>query len=64
MTFKCPSRLPNVTPIESYPISDILHRFGDIRDQTGKWHKIDRNFSCFGHKFFWSESPRISGLAL
>ena len=29
------------------PILDIFSRSGDIRDQSLKWSKIDRNFACF-----------------
>jgi len=30
-----------------HPILDILSRSRDIRDQSLKWSKIDRNFACF-----------------
>ena len=35
-----------------FPILDMLRRSGDIRDQSLKWSKIDRNFACFGPHFF------------
>ena len=31
---------------------DMLRRSGDNRDQSLKWSKIERNFACFGPKFF------------
>jgi len=34
-----------------------LSRSGDIRDQTLKWSKIDRNFACFWPQIFLGESP-------
>ena len=30
----------------------MLIRSGDIRDQSLKWYKIDRNFACLWHPFF------------
>jgi len=35
----------------------MLLRSGDIRDQSLKWSKIDRNFACFGPQFFWRGAP-------
>jgi len=31
---------------------DIFSRSGDIRDQSLKWSKIDRNFACFWPPIF------------
>jgi len=47
-----------------FPILDILSRSGDIRDQSRRLYKIDRNFACFGPQFFWGEALRIFGLGL
>jgi len=45
--------------LQRRPILDVLSRSGDIRDQSLKWSKIDRNFACLGPKFFWGESPEF-----
>ena len=38
----------------------MLPRSGDIRGQSRKWSKIDRNFACFWPpNFFWGESPEF-----
>ena len=42
-----------------FPILDMLPRSGDIRDQSLKWSKIDRNFACFGPKFFGGAFPEF-----
>ena len=39
----------------SFPILDILRRSGDIRGQSRKLYKIDRNFACFGPQIFLGE---------
>ena len=39
------------------PILDIFSRFGDIRDQSLKWSKIDGNFACFWYQIFLRECP-------
>jgi len=36
---------------------DILSRSGDIRDQSLKSSKIDRNFACFWPPIFWGDRP-------
>jgi len=37
-----------------------LSRSGDIRDQSLKWSKIDRNFACFWPpNFCWGETPEF-----
>ena len=36
---------------------DILSRSGDIRDQSLKWSKIDRNFACFCPPQFFGGPP-------
>ena len=36
---------------------DIFSRSGDIRDQSLKWSKIDRNFACFWPPNFLGEAP-------
>ena len=42
------------------PILDIFSRSGDIRDQSLKWSKIDRNFACFWQpKFFEGAPPKF-----
>ena len=41
---------------------DIFGRSGDIRDQSLKWSKIDRNFACFWPPFFFlggGEAPEF-----
>ena len=40
-----------------FPISDMLPYSGDIRDQSLKWSKIDRNFACFWPQIFLGEQP-------
>ena len=40
-----------------FPILDIFSRSGDIRDQSLKWSKIDRNFACFWPPIFWGDAP-------
>jgi len=35
----------------------MLPRSGDIRGQSRKWSKIDRNFACFWPQIFWGERP-------
>jgi len=35
----------------------MLPSSGDIRDQSLKWSKIDRNFACFWPQIFFGESP-------
>jgi len=35
----------------------MLPRSGDIRDQSLKWYKIDRNSACFLPQFFGGEHP-------
>ena len=40
---------------------NIFSRSGDIRDQSLKWFKIDRNFACFWPPNFLRERPRIFG---
>ena len=43
----------------SFPILDIFSRSGDIRDQSRRLYKIDRNFACFWPQiFFWVEGPQ------
>jgi len=38
----------------------MLPSSGDIRDQSLKWSKIDRNFACFWPpNFFWGEPPKF-----
>jgi len=37
----------------------MLPHSGDIRDQSLKWSKIDRNFACFGPKFFGGRAPEF-----
>jgi len=41
----------------SFPILDILSRSGDIRDQTRRLYKIDRNFACFWPPDFLGGGP-------
>jgi len=48
----------------SFPILDILNRSGDIRDQSRRLYKIDRNFACSWPQIFWGRAPRIFGPAL
>ena len=45
---------------------DIFSRSGDIRDQSLKWSKIDRNFACFWPQIFrgGGRAPRIFGVGL
>ena len=39
---------------------DILSRSGDIRDQSRRLYKIDRNFACFWPPIFeWGELPEF-----
>ena len=38
---------------------DIFSRSGDIRDQSLKWSKIDRNFACFWPPDFFGGVPPI-----
>ena len=40
-----------------FPILDILSRSGDIRDQSRRLYKIDRNFACFWPQIFLGEGP-------
>ena len=35
----------------------MLPRSGDIRDQSLKWSKIDRNFACFWPPIFLGGEP-------
>jgi len=43
-----------------FPILDMLPGCGDIRDQSLKWSKIDRNFACFWPpNFFGGEPPKF-----
>jgi len=35
----------------------MLPHSGDIRDQSVKWYKIDRNFAFFGPIFFGGGAP-------
>ena len=35
----------------------MLPPSGDIRDQSLKWYKIDRNFACFGPNVLVNASP-------
>jgi len=35
----------------------MLPRSGDIRDQSLKWYKIDRNFACFWPPNFLGGEP-------
>ena len=39
------------------PILDIFSRSGDIRDQSRRLYKIDRNFACFWPQFFRGGEP-------
>ena len=39
------------------PILDTLPRSGDIRGQSLKWSKIDRNFACFWTANFFGGAP-------
>jgi len=39
------------------PILDIFSRSGDIRDQSLKWSKIDKNFACFWPPNFFEGAP-------
>jgi len=43
--------------LQRRPILDILSRSGDIRDQSLKWSKIDRNFACFWPPNFLGVEP-------
>ena len=43
--------------IISFQILDILSRSGDIRDQSRRLYKIDRNFACFLPQIFFGEGP-------
>jgi len=44
----------------SFPILDTLSRSGDIRDQSRKLYKIDRNFARFWPPdFFWGRPPEF-----
>ena len=36
-----------------FRILDMLRHSGDIRDQSLKWSKIDRNLACFGPQIFF-----------
>jgi len=38
---------------------DIFSRSGDIRDQSLKWSKIDRNFACFWPPIFGGTAPEF-----
>ena len=39
---------------------DMFSRSGDIRDQSLKWSKIDRNFACFWRpNFFGGPLPEF-----
>ena len=40
-----------------FQILDILSRSGDIRDQSRRLYKIDRNFACFWHPDFLGGGP-------
>ena len=43
-----------------FPIFDMSIRSGDIRDQSLKWSKIDRNFACFWPpNFFGGAHPEF-----
>jgi len=41
----------------SFPILDILSGSGDIRDQSRRLYKIDRNFACFWPPDFFGGGP-------
>jgi len=41
----------------SFPILDILRRSRDIRDESVRWYKIDRNFACFWPPNFFGGEP-------
>ena len=41
----------------SFPILDILSCSGDIRDQSRRLYKIDRNFACFWPPDFFGGGP-------
>jgi len=47
----------NVPSSYFFPILDMLPRSGDIRGQSRKWSKIDRNFACFWPQFFLGGAP-------
>jgi len=40
----------------------MLAHSGDIRDQSLKWSKIDRNFACFCPRIFWGVPPEFLDL--
>ena len=50
-------RRRNCHSLYSRPILDIFSRSEDIRDQSLKWPKIDRNFACFWPPIFLGERP-------
>ena len=37
----------------------MLPGSGDIRDQSLKWSKIDRNFACFGPQILGGVAPEL-----
>jgi len=46
--------------LQRRPILDIFSRSGDIRGQSLKWSKIDRNFACFWPpQFFGGPLPEF-----
>jgi len=42
----------------NFPVLDILSRSGDIRDQSRRLYKIDRNFACFWPHIFFGGGVR------
>jgi len=53
-------RRRNRTGNISFQILDILSRSGDIRDQSRRLCKMDRNFACFWPpNFFGGEPPEF-----
>ena len=46
----------------SSPILDIFSSSGDIRNQSRRLYKIDRNFACFWPQIFWGRSPEFLDL--
>jgi len=38
-------------------VCNVFSGSGDIRGQSRKWSKIDRNFACFWPPIFWGERP-------
>ena len=50
-------RRMNCRSLQRFPILDMLPRSGDIRGQSRKWSKIDRNFACFWPPNFLGERP-------